>query len=159
MEEKILSLLFLRKDDSVLLAMKKRGFGIGRWNGVGGKIEEGESVEQAMIRETQEEIGVTPVNYEKVGELLFDEFFKGAPTLMRVHVYTATKWEGTPAESEEMKPQWFSVDNIPYTDMWPDDPYWLPSVLAGKKVTATFKLDESDAIISHDVKEVEKLGA
>lgn len=156
MEEKVLSLLFLRRGNSVLLAMKKRGFGVGRWNGVGGKIEEGESVEQAMIREAQEEIGVTPVTYKKVGELFFNEFFKGEPTLMRVHVYTATQWHGTPVESEEMKPQWFSTETIPYPDMWPDDPYWLPSVLDGKEVTAHFTLDESDAIISHAVTAVSK---
>lgn len=154
MQTKTLSLLFLLKDDQVLLAMKKRGFGEGRWNGVGGKIEEGESIEQAMIRETQEEINVTPTVYEKVGDIRFDEYFKGEPTLMHVHIYTATSWEGEPTESEEMKPQWFSRQAVPYDDMWSDDPYWLPLVLEGKKISADFKLDESDAIISHTVTEL-----
>lgn len=154
MQTKTLSLLFLLKDNQVLLAMKKRGFGEGRWNGVGGKIEEGESIEQAMIRETQEEIGVTPTVYEKVGDIRFDEYFKGEPTLMHVHIYTATSWEGEPTESEEMKPQWFSRQAVPYDDMWSDDPFWLPLVLEGKKISADFKLDESDAIISHAVTEV-----
>lgn len=158
MNKKTLSLLFLRHDDQVLLAMKKRGFGEGRWNGVGGKIEEGETIESAMIRETQEEIGVTPITYEKVGDLRFDEHFKGEPTLMHVHVFIASTWEGEPAESEEMKPQWFSIDSIPYDSMWPDDPYWLPQVLEGKKVSADFKLDQSDDIISHEVKVVTDLG-
>lgn len=154
MQTKTLSLLFLLKDDQVLLAMKKRGFGEGRWNGVGGKIEEGESIEQAMIRETQEEIGVTPTVYEKVGDIRFDEYFKGEPTLMHVHIYTATSWKGEPTESEEMKPQWFSRQAVPYDNMWSDDPFWLPLVLEGKKISADFKLDESDAIISHTVTEV-----
>lgn len=155
MQKKTLSLLFLRKDDEVLLAMKKRGFGEGRWNGVGGKVEEGESIEQAMIRETEEEIGVTPTTYEKVGDIRFDEFFKGAPTLMHVHVFIASEWTGEPAESEEMAPKWFKTDKVPYDDMWPDDPYWLPQVLQGKKISADLKLDESDAIVSHTVEEVE----
>lgn len=58
------TLLFLIKDDHVLLAMKKRGFGAGNWNGVGGKIEAGESIEQALVRECQEEIGVTPISWK-----------------------------------------------------------------------------------------------
>ncbi len=155
MNNKTLSLLFLRKDGQVLLAMKKRGFGEGRWNGVGGKVEEGESVEQAMIRETQEEIGITPTTYQKVADIRFDEFFKGEPTLMHVHIFTASEWTGEPTESEEMAPKWFEESEVPYEHMWADDPYWLPQVLEGKKISADFKLDEHDAIIAHDVNEVE----
>ena len=66
MSTKVLSLLYLRRDNEILLAMKKRGFGEGRWNGVGGKVEAGESIEQAMICEAQEEISVTLTTYEKV---------------------------------------------------------------------------------------------
>jgi ADP-ribose pyrophosphatase len=153
MNTKVLSLLFLRREGEVLLAMKKRGFGEGRWNGVGGKVEGTETVEEAMIRETQEEIGVTPTVYEKVADIRFDEHFKGEPTIMLVHVFQATEWTGEPQESEEMAPKWFAEDAIPYEDMWPDDPYWLPSVLEGKKISADFKLDESDAIVSHSVME------
>jgi 8-oxo-dGTP pyrophosphatase MutT (NUDIX family) len=156
-QNKTLSLLFLRRDNDILLAMKKRGFGEGRWNGVGGKVEPSETIESAMIRETKEEIGVTPITYEKVGDIRFDEFFKGEPTLMHVHIFTATKWEGEPAESEEMKPEWFKIDKVPYNEMWSDDPYWLPQVLEGKKISADFKLDELDAIISHTVEEVDSL--
>ena len=154
---KKLTLLFLRRGNEVLLAMKKRGFGAGRWNGVGGKLEAGETVEQALIRETQEEIGVTPKVYDKVADLHFDELFKGESTLMNVHVYVATEWEDEPTESEEMKPQWFALDQIPYDDMWPDDPYWLPQVLDGKKISANFALDGEDAIIEHSVTEVNDL--
>lgn len=154
MQKKTLSLLFLRRDNEVLLAMKKRGFGEGRWNGVGGKVEPGETVESAMIRETQEEIGVTPTVYEKVGDIRFDEYFKGVPTLMHVHVFTATEWTDEPTESEEMKPKWFNINNIPYEQMWSDDPYWLPQVLEGNKISADFKLDESDAILSHSSNKV-----
>lgn len=154
MNTKTLSLLFLRREGELLLAMKKRGFGEGRWNGVGGKVEPGETIEQAMIREAQEEINVTPTKFEKVGDIRFDEYFKGEPTLMHVHIFVATEWEGEPAESEEMKPQWFSLNKIPYDSMWSDDPYWLPSVVEGKKISADFKLDENDVILTHNVKEV-----
>ena len=158
MNTKTLSLLFLQRDDEILLAMKKRGFGEGRWNGVGGKVEAGESIEAAMIREAQEEIGVTPIEFEKVADIRFDEFFKGEPTLMHVHVFMSTTWSGMPVESEEMAPRWFTYSDIPYSDMWSDDHYWLPSVLGGKKISADFKLNESDAIISHAITEVVSFG-
>lgn len=70
------TLCFLRKGNKILLAEKQRGFGQGKLNGVGGKLEKGETPEQAMIRETQEEIFVTPTNFEKVAEVEFDEFYK-----------------------------------------------------------------------------------
>ena len=45
------SLLFLRNGEKILLAMKKKGFGEGKYNGVGGKQEKGEDIEQTAIRE------------------------------------------------------------------------------------------------------------
>jgi len=133
--------------------MKKRGFGANRWNGVGGKLDQGETVDQALVRETQEEIGVTPTVYERVADITFDEYHDGQKAIMHVHVFIAQAWEGEPAESEEMAPQWFPKSSLPMADMWPDDPYWLPQVLDGQKLTATFKLDEKDMIISHTVTE------
>lgn len=138
----------------MLLAMKKRGFGEGRWNGVGGKVEGDDTIEQAMIRETQEEIGVTPVVYEKVAEVHFDELFKGVPTIMNVHIYTCTKWSGEPSESEEMRPRWYAEADLPYADMWDDDPYWLPQVLAGQKIVADIVMTPEDTVESCTITEV-----
>lgn len=67
------TLLFLRRGDELLLAMKKRGFGKGKWNGVGGKLEAGETLEQALIRETVEETGVRPTAWQAVGKFTFDK--------------------------------------------------------------------------------------
>ena len=76
---KLSTICLLIKDDEILLAMKKRGFGAGRWNGVGGKVEPGESIEEGAIREMEEEIGVTASieNLERVGEIKF--YFKDKP--------------------------------------------------------------------------------
>ena len=76
MKEVDATLLFLRRNDEILLAMKKRSFGKGNWNGVGGKLDTGETIKQAMIRETEEEIGVTPTAYKQMAQIAFDEYNK-----------------------------------------------------------------------------------
>lgn len=110
-----------------------------------------------MIRECKEEIGVTPTIYEKVGYLSFDEYYKGNHELVAFHLYIATKWEGTIIESDEMKPEWFKIDEIPYDKMFADDKYWLPIILQGKKIIAHFDFDEEWNIISKKIEEVENI--
>jgi hypothetical protein len=51
-----------------------------------------------------------------------------------VHVYETWDFSGEPAESGEMRPEWFLERDIPYDRMWPDDIHWLPLVLEGKSV-------------------------
>lgn len=58
MKNKETTLLIIKKENKILLARKKRGFGLGKWNGIGGKIEENETPEQAVIREIKEEFMV-----------------------------------------------------------------------------------------------------
>lgn len=151
------TLLFLLREGEVLLAIKKRGFGKGRWNGVGGKLDYGETVEQALIRECQEEIKVTPQSYEKAANILFHEQIEGELKTMHVSVFTCTKWNGEPGETEEMAPKWFNLSDIPYEEMWPDDSYWLPLVLSGKKLECEFHLDQNDNVSEYSVKEVATL--
>ena len=142
------TLCLLKKDNEILLAMKKRGFGEGKYNGVGGKIENGETPEEAMLRETQEEISVTPTKYEKVGFLEFDEYYKGKKEKVAFHLYIVNEWTGDPTESEEMNPTWFDINDIPYDKMFPDDKYWLPLILEGKKIKAYFDFDEDWNLLS-----------
>lgn len=151
---KQLTILFLVKPGYVLLAMKKRGFGEGRYNGVGGKVEPGETIEQATSRECEEEIGVSPTNFYKTAEISFDEQQKGKREILEVHVFICDKWQGEPIETEEMAPQWFTIQTIPYDQMWADDPYWLPQVLAGKRLKCHFTLNDHDKVIKKSVKEV-----
>jgi mutator protein MutT len=142
---KIATLCFLvKKDDSgkveqVCLAMKKKGFGVGMWNGVGGKVEEGETVEQAMVREVEEEIGVKIVQFENRGKIMFADDGEKSFTF-EVHVFLSTSWVGEPEETDEMSPKWFNVSAIPYESMWIDDQYWLPQIIEGRTVDAEFYL-------------------
>ena len=151
------TLCLLIKDGMILLALKKRGFGIGRWNGAGGKFdpEKGDkNILDATIRETKEEIGIEAKNLEKFG--LFHFRFPHKPEWDQdVHLFLAKEWLGEPAESEEMMPKWFSFNEIPYESMWPDDTYWLPHVLKGERVEANFTFAQGDKILDYNLKIVE----
>ncbi len=132
------NLCFIVKDGRILLIRKKRGLGAGKVNGPGGKIEAGETAMQAAIRETQEEIGVTPLGLEERGVLHF-EFADGYS--LQCVVFQAGDLEGEPIETEEAAPFWKPLDSIPYDEMWEDDKHWLPLMLSGQKFAAYFEFD------------------
>lgn len=133
---KILTLCVIAESDRILLGMKKRGFGAGNWNGFGGKVGAEESIESAAKREVIEECGLVVESMKSMGVLNFT--FEGQDGVLEVHLFLVDAWSGDVIESEEMKPQWFSIDEIPYASMWPDDEFWLPSCLAGKQCNGAF---------------------
>lgn len=161
LREATLVFLFKKAKGTIIdicLAMKKRGFGAGLWNGVGGKVgdKQKETIEEAARREAKEEIGVDIASFIKVAEL--DFYFVNNPAWdQKVHVFFAEEWSGEPIESDEMNPKWFSVLEIPYQKMWPDDEFWLPEVLKGNLIKAVFKFGENDVILEKKVNIVDKL--
>ena len=154
---KQLTLVFLVRSDEVLLAMKKRGFGAGRWNGLGGKVAENELIEAAMKREAYEEAAVKPEQYQMAARITFDEQGPAGRDTMHVSVYICTKWEDKPTETEEMAPKWFKNDRLPLNEMWDDDKYWLRRVLAGEKLICHFQMDDNDKVASQEITPVESL--
>lgn len=153
------TLCYLIKADDILLAEKKRGMGVGKINGVGGKRNPGETIEEANVRETSEEIGVDLKNFWQVATLYF--YFPDDPTDLngnvKVWVYMADSWSGEPGESEEMKPKWYKLSGIPTDLMWEADAIWLPQVLNGKKVIAEFSYDKNYQLIEHQIKVVDNI--
>jgi len=123
----------------VLLGDKRTGLGLGKVVGAGGKIEPGESVREAAVREVREETGVEidAADLEPAGRI--DYFFPTKPAWsQRSHVFTCTRWSGEPAETAELSPRWFAREDVPYERMWDDARRWLPDVLRGGRVDATF---------------------
>ena len=136
------TLCLFKKDSKLLLAFGKKGFNAGRYNGVGGKIKKNETPEEAMLRRVKEEMAITPTNYEKVGYLEFDEYYEKEKQRVALHLYIASEWDGEPMETDTVIPHWFHIKDSPYDRMFPDDKYWLPLILAGKKIRAFFDFDK-----------------
>jgi 8-oxo-dGTP diphosphatase len=141
------NLCFIIRDGRILLIHKKRGLGAGKINGPGGRLEPGETPMQAAIRETQEEIGVTPLELEEVGELFF-QFVDGYK--LHVTVFVAGDCTGRLIETDEACPIWTDISRIPYDEMWQDDPYWLPLALSGSRFKGYFVF-EVERLLNHRV--------
>ena len=153
--KKLLTLCIIHRNQEILLGLKKRGFGEGKWNGFGGKVSAGETMEDAAKRELREEAGIEAKELEKAGILDFE--LKGDPEILQVHIFKSPNFSGEPKESEEMKPKWFHIDEIPFKEMWPDDIYWLPMLLSGKKFRGKFIFGESDVILEKELVEVKEI--
>lgn len=135
------TLMFIVKDGRILLIEKKRGLGAGKINGPGGKIDPGETPLQAVIRETQEELMITPYEPRKIGELRFA--MSMCPDIL-CHVYRSDDFTGTPTETDEAVPVWTPVGEIPYQRMWEDDRHWLPLLLEEKTFLGCFIFEEEE---------------
>ncbi|GLB39079.1 putative NUDIX domain containing protein [Lyophyllum shimeji] len=126
---------FIVQDGKVLLGYKKRGFGKHKYNGFGGKVEDGETSQEAALRELEEEAGITaPLEY--AGTLLF--LSEGSDVAFHIDIYRAEEYSGTIAETDEMRPEWFALPSInpqgpeasspsiPFAQMWDTDVHWMP---------------------------------
>lgn len=155
MKRATLSFLIQRgQTDSILLGRKKRGFGCGKYNGLGGKIEPGEDEKAAAVREIAEEaeVAVDPSDLSPAGHITF--YFPAMRSFDHdVTLFVAERWRGEPRETEEMAPEWFPVNALPFRRMWQDDAYWLPLVLAGRVIEAEFTFaGDNETIATSSVK-------
>ncbi len=132
------TLCFVVRDGWILLIRKKRGLGAGKINAPGGRLEAGETALEAAVRETQEEVGVTPIGVTLRGELFF-QFVDGYA--LECAVFVAEDCEGDLIETDEADPIWTRIGEIPYEEMWADDVHWLPGVLEGKCFRGFFEFD------------------
>lgn len=122
----------------ILLGRKKRGFGVTKWNGFGGKIETGETFRQCAVRELWEETGMRADESDLKLVGLLDFQFVAQPEWNHLgYVYFVHRYDGIPKETEEMQPAWFNIHTLPYDEMWKGDRIWIPMILQGKKIQGT----------------------
>lgn len=108
-----------------------------------------ETIQEAAKRELKEEAGIDADDLKEVGSLRFE--FEGREGAMHASVFKAEDFTGDVSESEEMRPEWFHQDNIPYDLMWPDDIYWLPLFLQDKEFKGRFLFGDRDVILEKEL--------
>jgi ADP-ribose pyrophosphatase YjhB (NUDIX family) len=155
---------YLRNGDRVCLGVRKRvshGLGQNLIAGIGGKVGDMpetriETPEQAMDRETSEEVQVRILEKQAMGRLRFIFAHKSPDSSWQqdVNIYAISKWEGTPTETATTRPVWFDINSIPWDRMWKDNPHWLPKVLSGEPVNATFLFSGDNKIADYRFDEV-----
>lgn len=132
----------------ILLGKKNTGLGQGRWVGPGGKVEPGESLVEAALRELCEEVGLvaTPEHLQPIARLHYP--FPTRPHLsQRSHAFVLETFTGTESESEELSPHWWPESDIPFDLMWADATLWLPRALRGTFVEATITIGDADDVL------------
>jgi len=137
-EEAVLCFIRDKPNGRVLLIHKKTGLGAGLINAPGGRLEPGETPEQAAIRETSEEVGLKVDQLTPAGDLYF-QFTNGHS--IRGYVFQTGTWSGEMIETEEADPFWCDETELPYDRMWTDDSWWLPHMLAGRPFRGRFIFD------------------
>ncbi|MFI5412714.1 MAG: 8-oxo-dGTP diphosphatase [Candidatus Micrarchaeales archaeon] len=148
------TLVEIMNGDKLLLKRSTRGISKSKWNGVGGKITEGESPEENAIRETLEESGLTVKNLFYHGLMNFHNFGKDDVDFA-VHLFSTKDFSGEllPLSDDNGELQWFPLNGLPMNDMWKDDEYWLPHMLKMEKFDADFYFDETNKkIVRHEIK-------
>ena len=147
------TLCFLLRDaengTEVLLGLKRTGFGTGKIVGIGGHVEPGESDAEAVVREVWEEAGVVVLQADLVHAGVVEFNFPARPEWnMSCRLFTTRRWQGEPAESPEITPEWFDVEALPLHRMWQDAEHWLPPALAGETIDVVVVLNGDNETVA-----------
>ncbi|HMX20803.1 MAG TPA: 8-oxo-dGTP diphosphatase [Anaerolineales bacterium] len=145
------TLCYVKKDGHTLMIHRnKRPNDIheGKWNGLGGKFEKGESPEECVIREVWEESGLTLRTPRLHGTLTFANF-KG--NHWYVFVFTAHEFEGKLLQDvPEGSLEWVPNEKILDLPLWDSDQVFLPWIEQGRFFSAKFNYD-GERFINHAV--------
>lgn len=119
------TLCYLEREGQYLMlhrVRKKNDPNHDKWIGVGGGIEDGETPEACLLREVQEETGLTLTQYQKRGVI---EFLSDACEDEIMHLYTARAWSGHMIDCDEGVLEWVDKDKITALPLWEGDRIFL----------------------------------
>ncbi|MFD3158322.1 NUDIX domain-containing protein [Haloimpatiens sp. FM7330] len=141
-----------KNNDKTLLlhrVKKQNDMHEGKWVGVGGKLEQGETPEECIIREVKEETGLT-INKPKLrGVMTFPKFNDNEDWY--VFLFTSNKYEGELIESDEGNLKW--IDNSKVLDMpsWEGDRIFIKWLFENKEFFSAKFIYENGNLINHNV--------
>jgi 8-oxo-dGTP diphosphatase len=133
------TLCYVRSGGRTLMLHRNKKAGdvhLGKWNGLGGKMDPGESPEDCVVREVREESGLTVSDARLRGVLTFPAFRDGEDWL--VFVYTATRFTGELGECSEGALSWVDDAKILGLPLWEGDRVFLPWLKAERFFSAKF---------------------
>ena len=139
------TLCYIEKNNSYLMLLrnkKKIDENKGKWIGVGGKVEEGESIEECLKREVYEETNLTLNTYAYRGKILFESDEWGKELM---HLYTSDDFSGEPSECSEGELKWIPKDKIMDLNLWEGDREFLRLLFDDApffEMTLSYKGDE-----------------
>lgn len=149
---KIATLCYVRNDKKQTLMMhrvkKKNDMHEGKWNGLGGKFEIGETPEECVIREIKEESGLTLTNPTLKGVITFPAF-DGNET-WQVFIFTANKFTGKIIESTEGNLKWIDNDKLFDLNLWDGDKIFMKWLDKKEFFSAKF-IYKNGKLVSHKV--------
>ena len=145
------TLCYIEKENSYLMLhriKKVNDENKDKWIGVGGKMEEGESPEECLLREVKEETGLALTNYRYRGFITFVSKQWGTEYM---HLFTATEYEGKIKECDEGKLEWVPKSQIEQLNLWEGDKIFF-RLLEEKTGFFSLKLCYyEDVLISHEI--------
>ncbi len=145
------TLCYIKRDNQTLMLhrnKKPNDMHKGKWDGLGGKFEAGESPEDCVIREIREESGLEIQNPRLQGLLLFPNFFGND---WYVFVYTAREFSGDLIDSAEGTLKWIPDNELDSLNRWDSDPIFFEWIESGKFFSAKFIYDGDNKMKSYEV--------
>ena len=146
----VATLCYVRSGGRTLMLHRNKKEGdvhLGKWNGLGGKLDSGESPEECVVREVREESGLTILDARLRGVLTFPAFRDGEDWL--VFAYTATRFDGEVGECAEGTLEWIEDAKILSLPLWEGDRVFLPWLSQDRFFSAKFTYRDG-RLVGHD---------
>ncbi len=148
---KLATLCYIRKDQHTLMmhrVKKENDMHAGKWNGLGGKLELGETPEECAIREIWEESGLIVKNLSLKGIITFPGFSNDEDWY--TFLFVVDKFEGELIDSPEGYLKWIPNDELLNLNLWPGDLIFIPWLEQSEFFSGKFVYKNKE-LVEHDV--------